>query len=131
MEDLNNWTKNIYMKLYKKYLYSKICFITLSVISFSLIALMIILNIFAIKKNQFRNTVPLYVAISILTGFVGLSTSIVSFFTLNKNSNKYKTQYKHIEEEYKLYKAKEGKYEGSTRDEVIINSIMLIISDNK
>ena len=129
MQELHKWTENEYMKLYKKYIRSRLWFIILNVLSFVLVASMVILNIYAIKKNPFPDTIKLYVSIAILTGFVGLLTSLVSFFTLNKNSNKYKEQYENVMEHYKNYKKQVGQYEkASTRDQVLIDSVLEIVN---
>lgn len=132
MKELNLWVEKKYKNLRDKYLKSRMWFILLNVFSFLMMSLMIIVNVYAIKKNvYFRNVVPLYVAISILTGFIALITSILSFFTLNKNSNNYKNQYKLINQEYKMYKSNEGKYSVKSKDEILVDSVLEIIQDNK
>lgn len=131
MKENKNWVEEQYKNLYKKYINSRSWFIILNILSFTFVASMVILNIYAIKKNPFENTKVLYVAIAILSGFIGLLTSLVSFFTLNKNSNKFKKQYEDVATQYKMYKNKEGQYEPiKNRDEVLIDEILRIIHVN-
>lgn len=130
MQDLKKWAEDKYITLYKKYFNSRAWFIALNVLSFALVASMVILNIYAIKKNPYPDTVKLYVSIAILTGFMGLITSIVSFFTLNKNTNKFKKQYEDVREQYNQYKKKDGQYSNAkTRDEILVDEVLKIIHE--
>lgn len=130
MQDLKKWTEDKYVTLYKKYFNSRTWFIVLNVLSFVLVASMVILNIYAIKKNPYPDTIKFYVSIAILTGFMGLITSIVSFFTLNKNTNKFKKQYQDVREQYNQYKKKDGQYSNAkTRDEILVDEVLKIIHE--
>ena len=129
--ELKKWTESVYMKLYRKYLVSKTWFIILNVLSSILIASMVILNIYAIKKNPYADTKIYYVLIAIFSAFIGLLTSLVSFFTLNKNSNKYKEQAKDLRHQLNLYKKKEGKYESKERDKLILDEITNITTEQE
>lgn len=131
MQDLKRWTEDKYVALYKKYINSRAWFILLNVISLVLVASMIVLNLYAIKKNPYPDTKLLYVVIAILTGFLGLMTSAVSFFTLNKNSNRFKKQYQDVKEQYSLYKKKEGHYStAKTRDEILVDEVLKIVHED-
>ncbi|MCR8612920.1 MAG: hypothetical protein NC236_00335 [Mycoplasma sp.] len=127
---IKNWVEKKYRLLYRKYLISKIWFIALNLISFFLVAAMIILNIYAIRKNPFQDTKPLYVSLAVLTGFVGFFTSVTSFFTLNRSSNIYRKQLKEIENEKKLFNSKDEKYNVKNKNEVFLNSILEILNPN-
>lgn len=129
MKELNKWVEDKYMKLYKKYITSRSIFIILNLISLVLVASMVILGIFAIKKNPFENTKPYYVAVLVLTGAVGFFTSIISFFSINKNANKCREQYDLVKEEYSKYKANEGKYDDKNKDSILIDSIYKITEE--
>lgn len=128
MNNINKYVESKYMKLYKKYTLSRTLFIVLNVLSFFLIALMIILNIYAIKKNPLSDTKIYFVVISILSGFVALLTSLASFFSLRKKSSDYKERYEQIKDEYKAWEKGKGKYTGKDKDGIIIDEILRINS---
>lgn len=126
MKEINKWVEEKYTKLYKKSVNSKVWFAIINIISFAMVASMVILNIYSIKKNPYHDTVKFYVAIAIITSFIGLLTSVTSFFTLNKSSNTYGKQYEEINKEYKLYKEKKDHYKGKDRDALIIDRVLEI-----
>ena len=130
-KDLQKWTEKIYMKAYRKYIKSRTWFITLNIISLVLIALMIMLNIYAIKKNPFDNTKIYYVLIAVISGLIGLFTSISSFMSFKKNGIKYKEQYEAIKEEKKAYKKSSGKYDDKLKDEIFIEEVYKITNSNE
>ncbi len=131
-KELSKWTEKIYMKAYRKYIKSRTWFIILSVLSILLVAIMIMLNIYAIKKNPFGDDSKLYyVIIAIIAGLIGLLTSISSFMSFKKNGVKYKTQYELIKDEKKAYKSKSGKYKAKERDEIFIEEIYKITNSEE
>ena len=129
--ELRKWSEKIYMKAYRKYIKSTTWFIALNILSLVLVALMIMLNIYAIKKNPFQNTKIFYVLIAIVSGFIGLLTSISSFMSFKKNGVKYKEQYEAIKEEKKAYKKSHGKYDDKLRDEIFIEEVYKITNSKE
>ena len=125
-KELHLWVEEKYIKLHKKQLKSKFFFIILNVIALLFAASMIILSVYSIKKNPYSDTKWWYVTIAILVGLMSLLTSILSFFSLNKNMNRYNNHHKQVNEEYLSYKKKEGKYKKHD-EELFIDSILEII----
>ncbi len=132
-KDLRKWTEKVYMKAYRKYIKSKTWFIILNVLSITLVAIMIMLNIYAIKKNTFNDPSKLYyVIIAVIAGLIGLLTSISSFLAFKKNGKKYKEQYELIKNEKKAYKSKSGKYKpAKTRDELFVEEVYNITNSEE
>ena len=128
MQELNKYVERKYLKLYKKYLVSKTWFILLNVLSIFLVALMVILNLYAIKKNPLADTKVYFVVISILSGFIGLLTGLASFFTIRKNANEYHERYEFIKNEYDAWKTSKGKYNDKNKDEILIDEVLSISS---
>ncbi|WKX02813.1 hypothetical protein [Candidatus Mycoplasma mahonii] len=121
----------IYMKVYTKYLKSRLVFIFLNVLLIAFVSLMIIINLFAIKKNVFDSTKIYYVVIAIGSTLIGLLTSMSAFMLFRKNGITAKEQYKNIKLELKAYKASIGKYKinEAERQQLFIEEIHKI-SDN-
>ena len=130
-KELRVWTEKIYMKAYRKYIKSRTWFIFLNVLSLFLIAIMIMLNIYSIKKNPFQDTKVYYVLIAIISGFIALLTSVSSFLSFKKNGIMYKKQYEAIKEEKKAYKKGHGKYDDKNKDEIFIEAVYKISDSNE
>lgn len=126
---LEKYVERKYLVLYKKYLVSKFWYISLNILSALLIALMIILNIYALRKNKVPDTKIYFVAIAILSGFIAMLLGLSGFFVLKKNANSYKENYLKIIAEEKQWKAKEDEYKKENRDEILISKILEITSE--
>lgn len=125
-KDLKNWVEKKYLTLYRKYSVSKMWFIILNIICFSLIAAMAIANYYAIRNDVAGHVKTYFIIISILSAFAGFITSITSFFTLRKNSLIFKERYVQIKHEYKLFKDKAHPYNEKDAKEKLIDNVMRI-----
>ena len=124
--DLKNWVEKKYLVLYRKYTISRMWFIILNIICFSLIAAMSIANYYAIRNDVAGHVKVYFIIISILSAFAGFITSITSFFTLRKNSMLFKDRSTQIRHEYKLYKDNAHPYNEKDAKEKLIDNVMRI-----
>lgn len=126
--ELDMWVEKKFRFMYKKFIKSRTWFATLNIISFFLIASLIILNLYSIKKNPFQETKIFFLLISILSTAVGALIAIASLFAFKKRYNEYKESAIQLAKEYKMYKAGVGEYEFSNKTEVFIANFDRIIT---
>ena len=133
---MNN-VNEIYDYFSKKERKSNIIFISLNLIAFGLAALLVILNLFAIRFNPVKLSpssgddivVWMFVAMSIITGIIASVSSVMSFFVFRKRALKYKDKKELILKEQVAYDNKEGSYEGKNRDKVLVEAVTKIINN--
>ena len=125
----------IYKELNNKRRTSMVGFILLNVLSFFLVAALVVLNLFAIRFNPDASPkgivndseiIYLFVALSILSGLSSLFTSIVSFFVFRKRATKFQEQINLIKIEIELYKKSDGEYSYKDKDVLLIRRVTRI-----
>lgn len=112
-------------------------FVLLNLISFSLAALLVILNLFAIRFNPVKlNHSPkdniviwMFVAMSIITGVTAVVTGVMSFFVFRKRAAKYRDKKESIQSEQEAYKKREGHYADKDRDHHLVENVTKIINN--
>ena len=112
-------------------------FVLLNLVSFGLAALLVILNLFAIRFNPVKiNDSPkdniviwMFVIMSIITGVTAVITGVMSFFVFRKRAAKYKDKKESIQNEQAAYKKKEGPYSGKDRDHNLVENVTKIINN--
>jgi len=134
MEKDNNIHQNIVdiqRYFYKKYKRSSNIFITLNIISFVLAAGLVILNLYAIRKNPSQDTITkvMFVATSILTGIGAMITALLSFFVFRKKALSSKEKAEAIGHEKDLHKHKGEPYNEKDRDQKLIDKVVKILND--
>lgn len=129
-KNMETWVEGKYMKIKYKYLISMYGFIALNILSFAIAAVVIILNLFAIRYNDDDSTKILFICISALGGFVSFITTIISFFTLKRAASVSKTKMERIEIESNKHTNKIEEYSGKDRDQVLVRNITQIYNED-
>lgn len=128
-EKLNQWAELKYLNLQRKYVQSVTIFTILNILSFSIAAAIVVLNLFALKNNEIPSTKPFFIAIAIISGVVAFLTALLSFFKFKTSANKAKVKIEKINEEIRSFESKEDKYKNKDREHLLINNITLIYND--
>lgn len=123
--------KQIHHELVVKYKRTTRMYRIINVSAFFGTALVIILNIFAIRMNptQESTTIWLFVSVAILTALTAFFSSILSFFVYRKRNKDISEKITKIELEKEDYKNNAGEYEKTNNNErLLIERITEIIS---
>ena len=133
MKEINK----IYNQLSHRYRRSFILYTSLSVAVFSLSAVLVILNLFAVRMNPNRtlNDASLkheqwyFIAIIALTAISGAISGALSLFTFKKRARYQQEQIDKINREIKNYKGslEEYKRDGVNKDKKFIRNIQEIL----
>jgi hypothetical protein len=100
-------------------------YIFINILSFSITAGLIILNIFAIRWNNNKDiNKMLFVAIAIVTGLVGATISITTLFNFKTNSQKFQNKINLIEIEKKKFESRKEECSKKNPQEIFINKII-------
>ena len=124
--------KEIYNELHKKYTRSIIIHTSLNISIFIVSALIIVLNIFAIRKNPANDSMTkwIFVVVAIMVAITGFFSSINSLFVLRKKNKDITTKIEKINIEKQLFKEKNKHYKKIDNDEeLFIRNITEIINN--
>ncbi|TDV24358.1 hypothetical protein BCF59_0320 [Mycoplasmopsis mustelae] len=81
----------IYDKVRRKFLISKIFFISFSMLSIVLSALIVVLNLYSIRWNEYpEQTMVYFIAMALITSILTFIISIQSFLNISNRKNKIK-----------------------------------------
>ena len=122
----------IYLELKKRYKGSTRIFLLINLTIFIVSAVIIVLNVFAIRKNPADQPFIkwLFVAVTILTAVSGFIGSLISLYVFRKRNKSILEKTDKIEFERKQHKEKAGDYALTTnRDAMLINKVTKIIND--
>lgn len=126
---------NKYNKLLKRYKTSLSLMVFLSVSSFFLSAVLVILNLFAIRMNPakvisdpaLRSEQWYFIAIVIITTISGSISGILSLFTFKKKAKVKAKMIERIKKEINDYKKEEAQYSKTQKDKIFIDNIKEIL----
>ena len=114
----------IYLEFKLKYRKTITLFLMINIIIFSLTAISILLNVFAIRKNEAGNTTKwLFVTIAILSSVSGLISSWMSIYRFRGKNKNIKEVIEGIEIEKQHYKDKIGDYSLEEAERIFIDNI--------
>ena len=125
----------IFNELEKKRKKSRGIFIFLNILSFIMVAGLVVLNLFAIRFNPTANhsggvntseVIFLFITLSILSGLSSFITSLISFFVFRKKAIRAKEQMHAIQHEVSLYKKVEGSYKTEDKEVLLMERITKI-----
>lgn len=129
---LNNQILEIHEFFIKKRKRSNGIFIALNIIAMFIAAGLVVLNLYAIRKNPAKDDTTImimFVLTSILSGASGVITALMSFFVFRKKALKAKDKAESISHERNLWKNKKDRYSDSDRDQIIIDRVLKIIEE--
>ena len=127
--------QSIFNELELKRKKSRAIFIFLNVLSFLMVAGLVVLNLFAIRFNPTANhsggvntseVIFLFITLSILSGLSSFVTSLISFFVFRKKAVNAKEQIEAIQHEVSLHKKVEGSYKTEDKDVLLMERITRI-----
>ena len=130
---------NKYNKLLKRYETSFSLMVFLSVSAFFLSAVLVILNLFAIRMNPakvisdpaLRNEQWYFIAIVIITTISGAISGVLSLFTFKKKAKIKVKMIERIRKEINNYKNEEAQYSKTQKDKIFIDNIKEILEMEK
>ncbi|MCK5806922.1 MAG: DUF4231 domain-containing protein [Mycoplasmataceae bacterium] len=121
----------IYSELKAKYRKTMAIFLFLNILVFSLTAASILLNIFAIRKNEAGETAKwLFITIAILSAVSGFISSLMSIYTFRKRNKVIRTTIDKIEIEKNHYREKIGEYAKTNPEKLLMDNVGRIINKN-
>ncbi|AKF41246.1 hypothetical protein MCANUFG4_00758 [Mycoplasmopsis canis UFG4] len=101
--------KKIEMKTLKKYLISKWVFITLNLTGIAIAALIVILNLYAIRWNERPSeTMHFFVQIALISAFTTFFLGVQAFLNISNKKAKTKQNIQKIEEIINILEKKEN-----------------------
>lgn len=127
----------IFKTLKRKYQRSLFIFIFLSITSFILSAVLVILNLFAIRYNpglhdhslSLKTEQWLFICIVIISTISSLISSILSLFTFKKRAKIKKSKIEKIKIELQKYHDETGDYVEGDKDRNLVNIVASIINE--
>ena len=121
----------IYLELKNKYKKTMTIFLMLNIIIFILTSASILLNIFAIRKNEAGDTTKwLFVTIAILSAISGFISSLMSIYTFRKRNKKIRETIDGIEIEKKNFKEKSREYSLDNSEKSFVDNIERLLKKN-
>lgn len=127
---LENKILSLHKFFVKKKRRSNGIFIFLNVLAFFIVAGVVILNLYAIRKNPAHGNnkiILMFVLTSILSGISGVISALLSFFVFRKKAKAATEKIKSISYEKNMWKNKQARYADANRDQIIIDRILKII----
>lgn len=122
----------IYSSLRKKYKRTTTTFMMINITIFAVSAIIIVLNIFAIRKNPADEpTVKwLFVTIAILTAVSAFISTFISLYVFRKRNKKIMEKTDKINHEKEQYKDNLGKYSNvENKEALLIQIVTSILND--
>lgn len=122
----------IYNSLRKKYKRTNTTFTLINITIFAVSAIIIVLNIFAIRKNPAdESTVKwLFVTIAILTAVSAFISTFISLYVFRKRNKKIMEKTDKINHEKEQYNDNLGKYsEVKNKEALLIENVTTILND--
>lgn len=128
-------TRDLHKDLLHKYKKSLYTYAIMTIIGFVLSAALIIFNLYAVRFNpakgneELRLEQWLFIGIAILSAVQAFITGILTLFTFRKKSKTQKHKIERINIQIERYKNKEGDYDTTERDAVLINLVTKILNE--